>query len=298
MNKSTLISFASWEDRFYLGFEKNINSDQFGEVILFYFDSYAERTEPNRTKTVGICQKKQIYILSHSIEDDPAAAWKAIVEVIKNSVFKNNILIDISTMPREVIWILFDLMHEFHPKVEINYVYFTPEEYNKAWLSRDPGRPRMVYKLSGINKFDSSTLLIILTGYDVHRVRQLIDFFEPEKTILGIQTGDQHGNKEIKELYYQQYGNNKDLYTLIDIDSYTENRGFQELENSIIEHIDNYNIVMTSLGPKLAAVSLYKLHKKYPDTGLAYAPSRDFNPDYSKGLKDEYLGCLSLNSEA
>jgi len=49
---------------------------------------------------------------------------------------------------------------------------------------------------------------------------------------------------------------------------------------------------MASLGPKLSAVALYRLHKKYPQTGLVYAPAKEFNPQYSYGITESIIGEL------
>jgi len=47
-----------------------------------------------------------------------------------------------------------------------------------VWLSRDPGKPRFVFKMSGLTKLGQPTALVILTGFDVQRTEQLIRFFE------------------------------------------------------------------------------------------------------------------------
>ena len=53
---------------------------------------------------------------------------------------------------------------------------------------------------------------------------------------------------------------------------------------------------MTSLGPKLSAIALYLLHRKYAGTSLVYAPSNEFNKDYSNGLGEAVTGMLDFRS--
>ena len=57
-------------------------------------------------------------------------------------------------------------------------------------------------------------------------------------------------------------------------------------------YLDSHNIVMSSLGPKLSAVALYRIQREHPQIGLAYAPSREFNKDYSSGISDAITGIL------
>ena len=47
---------------------------------------------------------------------------------------------------------------------------------------------------------------------------------------------------------------------------------------------------MSSLGPKLSAVALYQIHKLHPSTALAYAPSQEYNREYSTGLGETFYG--------
>ena len=48
--------------------------------------------------------------------------------------------------------------------------------------------------------------------------------------------------------------------------------------------------VMSSLGPKLTSVALYQIHRQYPQIALVYAPSGEYNPNYSKGIGDTITG--------
>jgi len=205
--------------------------------------------------------------------------------------------IDISTMPRDIIWKTLNLLYE--SKLDINYLYYTPdykltEPYDKKWLSRDPGKPRLIYKLSGIMEYGEKTILIIITGYDVDRVKQLIRYFEPHTTYLGIQTGDQFDNeKENKDKFEGEFRNRESIISF-NLDAYSEGHGCNEIEVVIKDNADA-NILMTSLGPKLSSIPLFLLKKKYLNTALVYGPSNEYNPEYSHGIGDLTQGIIKAD---
>lgn len=178
----------------------------------------------------------------------------------------------------------------------IQYVYHTPERYSNEWLSRDPGRPRIVYKLGGEAKLGLPTMLLILTGYDPERVDQLIRFFDPYYTLLGVQSGEQFNNQSMNVANYEHYKREPGV-TLFSFDAYEDDHGFSSIETQLKIYLDNYNIVMSSLGPKLSAIALYKLHEKYPQTALAYAPSNEFNLEYSFGIGKTFTNQLATKQE-
>ena len=45
MKNDLLITFASWEDRFRLGFDRDLENGGFQKALVFYFDGFAERTQ-------------------------------------------------------------------------------------------------------------------------------------------------------------------------------------------------------------------------------------------------------------
>eukprot|EP01037_Dinobryon_pediforme_P007472 gene7472-7536_t len=141
------------------------------------------------------------------------------------------------------------------------------EHHSEDWLTREPDIPR----------------------FDSERVSQLISFFDPKKVLLGIQLGSQFGN---------HLRNNGKLhkieadYEIVEIDGYSSDMGYAALEGCVSKHIEEYNIVVTSLGPKLTALSLYKLFQKHNEIALAYIPCKDFNLEYSSGIGETINGTL------
>ena len=152
-------------------------------------------------------------------------------------------------MPRDIIWQVFAFGE--HMKCSLKYVYHRPGDYNKEWLSRDPERPRLVYRLSGEAEFGRPTTLIILTGYDVRRTEQLIRFYEPKTTLLGIQTGSQFGNQAQNIDVHLSLISPESGVAQFDIDAYSEDRGKAVIEEQLVPHLIDANVVISLARSKI-----------------------------------------------
>lgn len=291
METDTFITVASWEERFWLGFEDEIIKSGSPNVLMYYYSEYADQTSENRQRVVDLCESNQIHLEQQPLSfAQPVQSWKVVYETITQMEPSNKtITLHITTMPRETIWTILNLLDG--QCKNINYIYQSPESYGADWLSRDPDKPRLVYKLAGIARLGAPTKLLVLTGYDVERVQQLVDFFEPERVFLGVQLGDQLENKS-RNVDKHQWFRREPGVEWFDVDAYGHDHGMANIEKKVGPYFETGNVVMSSLGPKLSAIALYRVHKKYAHTALAYAPSREFNPKYSHGIGQTYMGKL------
>lgn len=289
-----VITTASWEDRFFLGTKKNLLNNKPEKLLAFYYKEYQHATLDNRQKLMAYCKELKVeYIELELCFSDPANSWKRMYNFTTEQQFPNgSILIDLSTTPRETSWSLMNILSD--RPVSLEYIYNKPEKYNDVWLSREPAKPRIVYKMGGIVKFNVPTILVIQTGYDLDRVVQLVQYFDPKVTLLGLQTGTQFENEiknnaRCKECFQEH----SDVH-MFHLDAYGSDQGYSEIKKVLEPYIDQYNILISSLGPKLGAVSIYKIFKEYNERGigLVYAPSDDFNPEYSSGLGASHSGLL------
>lgn len=286
-----LITFASWEDRFRIGFERNLEKISLRKVLVFYFGSYANRTQANRDKVEKICKAKYIeYIPVELNIDTPADNWRKVLEYIADY---RAILIDLSTMPREIIWYV--LWQVEQNSIPARYVYHRPSKYGSEWLSRDPRAPRLVYKLSGIADPSAKTALLVTVGFDPSRAERLISWYEPAKLMLGVQHPSHFSQNEkavktyneIIDKYKKEYGCER-----FELDAFAEDRGMSAIRDVLDQLGSSYNIIMSSLGPKPTAITLYKLQRQRQEIGLVYAPSNQFNEKYSSGIGSCFEGTL------
>jgi len=282
-----LITFASWEQRFLDGFKRDIDEWHPAKVIMYHLDEFAEMSAPNRAEVVAECKAQGVVLINALLRvHDPAGNWKKLRDdMTAEACTGRNAVVDFSTMPRETIWTLFWLLDML--KAKTNYVYHRAIGYGE-WLSRDPQRPRLVYKLSGLTKLSARTVLVIIAGYDVDRIQQLVRFYDPEITIIAQQEGS--ASQRLKKLTDEFVGNSTIQW--LKMDAFSPDHGEAVLLKQVKPYLDSHNIIMSSLGPKVSAVALYRIQREHREVGLAYAPSRDFNKDYSSGIGEAITGVL------
>jgi hypothetical protein len=291
-----LITLASWEDRFPKGTRRLFEEHLISSITLFYVDQYADWSALHRGDLKRIAATAGIPINEIELKlSKPAQVWQEyIVPEIGLLSPDKEILVDVSTMPREIIWQVFWLLGR--ARRPINYVYHRPFGYGD-WLSRDPGKPRLAYKMSGLSKLDSRTALVVLAGYDVDRVKHLIATFEPAVTLLGLQKDsvdpqNSHKMREQREAFERDSS-----VRVFEVDAYLDDHGTQAVTDAIAPFGNDHNILLTSMGPKLSAIALFKMHWKNDSLGLVYLPANEFNRDYSHGIGESVIGRFSPWSE-
>lgn len=290
-NYDLLVTVASWEDRFVLGLQKTLDSHGIRFLYMYFYKEWEEWTAVSRNQIREMCHGRGIELYEACISfASPLSTWKTFEADLEKPGGKT-VLLDITTMPRDAIWSILYFLDK--AEMNVSYIYHKPATYCSDWLSRDPDRPRLLLKQSGIAKFGCKTVLLIVTGYDPDRTEQLITAFEPKITLLGFQAGSQFDNKR------HNIENHKDLLErykssieIFDLNAYSHDHGLQEIIPLIEKHLPNSNIVAGSLGPKPSAIALYLARKRYPDIALAYAPSKEVNKNYSSGLGDCIEGSL------
>ena len=285
----TLIAVTSWEDRFNMGIKYFLENNSVKCVILLNFIEYKDYTKNNTDilreefNTNGIkCSLVQL------VYNDTKGNWGLIKDKIND--LTGSLIIDISTMPRDIIY--FSLYHaEKSEKInDLFCIYNCPEGYSKEkWLTSDPYKPYLIYNMSGIYEMGRETIIIILTGFDMKRVEQLLNYYEPERVYLGLQTGDQYENNIRNAEQYIEFFKTSLKIEHFDLDAYKEkDYGLNRIEE-LMKTNKNTNVIAASLGPKPSSLALFQLNKKYPEIGLIHVPVAKFNMNYSYGLNTKKI---------
>lgn len=289
-----LITVASWEDRFRLGTERLLAEHDIEHVVMFYYEESDIWSASNRTAVKEMFAKGGIMPREVPISfKDPVATWLALKSEVESTTPERLVpLVDFTTMPRDTLWGVLSLLHQYGH--DVNYAYHRPENY-ASWLSRDPGRPRLVYTLSGLATLGNPTCLIVATGFDPERTRQLMWHYEPRHVKLGFQSGDQYENNEKNVDNHKR--SLKDEYKEFDVeqfelDAYSKDQGLGVLSQLVGKWKGGCNVVMTSLGPKLGAIAMYEVHRRFQETSLVYTPASEFNREYSHGLLGTHQGVV------
>jgi hypothetical protein len=291
-NDQIIITVASWEPRFWLGFERLVARQLPKQVYMYFYKEYATNTEPSRKKVRDFCQNNQIILYELGLSfSDPVYSCRTLYKSVGLAdLAGKNLVVDITTMPRETIWILLSLIDGVCKST--TWAYHRPEKYNDDWLSRDPSQPRFVPKLGGVTKLGIPTKLLILSGFDIERTKQVITFYEPELTLIGWQQGSQFNNQSMNILKHEEEFKKCPDVKIFEINAYSADHGYAAVELQLKEHVQDSNVIMASFGPKPSAIALHRLHKLYSQTSLAYAPSKEFNPNYSYGIGDSIIETL------
>ena len=291
---STLITVLGWEERFRLGVEINLEKETFSQLIIVIFKDYFKMKgmKENLSFLEKIARQKNIE--SKRIEltyNKSVENWKTLDKFFVSNQDIGNVTLNITTIPRETIWTLLFFLRKNNQKVE--YVYFKPREYTKGWLTKNHKNPRLLFKHSGVFELNKRLALFIITGFDKLRLRQLIEFYEPDKIVLFCQKGEQYEN----HLRNNGFSNSINIpIEHIKIDSYSVADAKITIKEKIETNSD-YNIILSSQGPKISSLSTYLCYLECKDQiALSYVPAREFNGAYSTGVDENYIsGSLLLS---
>lgn len=293
-----IICVASWETRFLEGVKKDLAASQASECIVFYTSALlskvspriSEMTSENIKKIEEYCEHNNIKFIAIELNYmSPLSTRNIINESLKYIEKRNSILLDITTMTREIMWLILETLTQIDPN--INYVYWKPENTAK-WTSKNSSQPRLVIGRAGVSEYGKPTLIAVTTGFDRSRLDQMVCFFEPEKTILFIQDGEQFENHTINEELYENYRLGGSHAQEVQINSYSDDHGLEKITQTLIPYLETHNVVLSSFGPKLSALALHKFAKMHPDVALAYTPTLELNEDYSKGIDECICGFI------
>lgn len=288
MPQISYVTCLSWEDRFIESFEINYKEYNFTKIILFYFkdEKFLSLSNQNLQIIKSFASKKNIILdLVPLLFENQIEVFKktsgAISQLTKSTTYLN-----ITTMPRHLLYITLDILIE--NKINFDILYYIPKSYGNE-IAKNPDIPKLLVKHSGIFEADKETLLIISSGLDKERIFQLYYHFEPNKIIL---LQEEKNLSNIKDSKRDTF--NKDLFDEIFnleiymIDSFSENNIYDFLNNNLLDEIEKYNTLLCSIGPKIASLELFKFNKFFPKCGIVYALSKDYSKEYSQGLDNRH----------
>lgn len=286
MSNTILFIYPSWESRSVNGFIRNTDSEAISKIILLKNKSphNKDSVENNIGKILDFSKTKNISCKEIVLSAEPTSIWSTLYQEVDFISKGDKVIMDVTTMSRNIIWTLLFFLKQKLSKISI--VYHQPEKYDDTWISREPESPRLLFKHSGVMEVGKKTCLIIITSYDVDRTRQIIMKYEPSRVILLVQRGEQLENHirnspELHENISREMGV-LDVKSIL-IDSFADDFGYSVLEEAVQSNL-NYNIILASFGPKVSAISAYRLQSNYPQIALAYLPCKEYNVNYCKGI--------------
>jgi hypothetical protein len=290
--RALFIATLSWEPRFLEGARRILRSEVFSDVLCFGFKDFEERTaaiqKTFEEEFADLHPRFKMLQLSPSnrttgrrLAATEGSLWKQIFDTVSTEIEEiDTFTFDVTTTPREALWIILDLLTE--AKLSGSLAYHRASSHG-AWCAGEPESPHIVPKLGGISALDKPTKLLILTGFDEDRSKQFILHFEPKETLILLQEGSDHEAEKSRSLHEHQFAGRKGI-RLETLDSYSSDWGFASLEKMAVPFAEDSNLMLASVGPKTSAVALYRLHRSLLNSALVYSPCREYNKGYSTGI--------------
>lgn len=282
---NTLFTVLGWEERFLSGTIKILDNHEFDNVYLVCFKDYLYMVNMNENleSFKKLLTKKKIRLEILELEyGDSIHNWRKL-DAFFNSAQFDNVTLNITTFPRETIW---TFLFFLRTKTSIvNYIYYKPKSYDNSegGLTKNHKSPRLLFKHSGVFDIDKKLAVFIITGFDQNRTDLFIEHYEPNKIVYISQKGEQFENMKRNCGISPNTAYKNIVIDNVAIDSYNILDSFQTLSILTDSHAD-YNIIITSQGPKTSAISTYLAFLNNNDIALAYVPAREFSGEYSVGI--------------
>lgn len=279
MHERILFAPAGWEQRYEEGVYIDIEEFKPTLVLVPFSKKYAARTSPFRERISARCKNIGIIFIEEQQDYyDAVSLYKSTLALFETCVSTpTKVRLNGTTSPRDLIWYALHFLSQ--KSISTEFSYFRPIEYGE-YLSWDAREPRLIFKRSGIAYPDLPTCILALSGFDMERLAQLKQRYEPRKMLIGRQTGRQLGNEQRNVL-----ANTHSEVEYFDFNCFEINKkALQVLCEKLAKIKDTHNIIAASLGPKPCAVILFQLTQVCPEIGLVYIPAGDYSEDYSSGI--------------
>ena len=290
MENNIFFICPSWEDRSLLGFKQNCDDVKTNKVIALRKEQPINEYEISDCidKISSICTQQAIVYEEVIWKENPIENSEQLNCCLSKLGANDIVYIDITTMPRDIIWTLLFFLNQRPNHVLIRY--YQPKSYHGSWLSKEPYSPRLLLKHSGIIELGKPQCVVIITGFDEERTRQIVSKFEPQKVVLCIQRGEQFNNNDrneasIHELICKNIGV-PDISS-VGIDCYGADFGKKTIDD-LLSSLSAYNVIIASFGPKPSAIGVYMSYEDHPEIALCYVPCKEYNKEYCKGIGGLY----------
>lgn len=289
-NNITLFTVLGWEERFLSGTKQILEDYKINNVYLICFNDYMHMNnmKENLKAIIDLMEEKKIQFNTIELKyEDSISNWKNL-SIFFNSHKFQDVIINISTFPRETIWTLLFFMRFRVPCVK--YIYYKPESYDNSetGLTKNHKSPRLLFKHSGIFDVDKKLVIFIITGFDRKRTDLIIEYYEPSKVVYISQKGEQFENMKRNCGISPETAYENTIIENIAIDCYYINESHKTLNELINNHSD-FNIIITSQGPKTSAISTYLAYLDNNNIALAYVPAKEFSGEYSFGFNNKSI---------
>jgi hypothetical protein len=275
-----LITVASWEDRFLLGLERSLSNDRISDVVCLASKRYEQETAPMRERArLGGGGSASLMTTRLFDFEDQVECYREMAQVADDPrvASAERVVLDVSTAPRTLVWMLLGFLKK---RIDAVVIRYQPAAKYASWQTNEEGDPRLVLNRSGIMYPDKPTCLVMLCGPEISRAEKMFYRFEPRKAlVLRDPLAAQFGT--VKRLPVE-YGSAVEELEFDNKDLGKEN--LKSLEGIVAPYLDTHNVVAASLGPKMGAILLFKLSERQDQIALSYVISGRHNLEATEGI--------------
>ncbi|MCO8242962.1 hypothetical protein [Haladaptatus sp. AB643] len=200
-----------------------------------------------------------------------------------------DITIDVTSFNRESLLVSLNILYSLVNDVNTRILYVSPAKYGD-WLSKGHRFVRNIIGFGGIQSSNKPTLLILLTGFETDRAKNVIEEIEPAETLVGF--GDNPTERSFLEKNKQEQ---EKLLARQDTVSFqfsadSIEKSQSQIEKLLKKHNQAYNVVICPMSTKLSTLGVWKAARKYPEAQVVYSLPIEYNiKDYSSGSKTLYV---------
>jgi len=232
---------------------------------------------------------------------DAKEQFTAVRDALKSATFnapEASITVDITTFNREALLVAMALIRSLFPQAHIRILYVSPEEHGE-WLSRGFRCVRNIMGFPGTQQPSLPTLLVVLSGFEPHRVVKLVDEHEPTIIYMGI------GDPPTKPRFLQRnVEEQKVILARQDVKQFAfsaENvAGCRDcLEKLLAPRIADHNVILAPMSTKLSSVAALLVAERHCEVQLTYCVPGEYNIEsYSRGAETLFVEELNEESDS
>lgn len=284
-----VIVCSSYENRC-LSMYDFLEPHQVNKFSIFYFKQFKESTANNLDKYVHKFSPKT-YELDNS---RPTSIADAIVDVFSDSSEeKMNVIFDISTFTREALLIILKYFEIHRSMFNDVFLYYRAANVADS-LSSGLIQIRNVIGYLGKLKENKPLHLIVLSGFEHERAKDIIDMLEPDTISIGYGSPEQSISKTLQ--------NKNDQFTKR-LAAYYSDDNIKIFEHSlvdpfiaknqilsIVDKIKDHNIVIIPLNNKLSTVAVGLAAQENDEIQVCYSQMGSYNTtSYSEEIDECFI---------
>ena len=283
-----LLICASFEDRCLSMFEY-LDPDKVGKAAVFYFSQFTE-TSSDHLETLKSHFNADVYGVDYNT---PTTFADAVTALFSGSDLTDNygsLVVDISTFTRESLLILLKFLILNQDKFE-EIIIFYRFALVSDYLSDGVCSIRSVLGYMGDVSIDKPTHLIVLSGFEYERAKEIIDTLEPDHLSIGYGGKDNSISDVLHEKNVEFTDKLVAYYSGENIGVFEHSlRDPNEIKDSILVIAGNkpgYNTVVAPLNNKISTIGAALASVTDTSIQLIYSQMEEYNqPSYSQSTDD------------